>query len=323
MVQIMIKITAPSRIHLGLIDLNGTCGRIDGGVGIALNSPNIQIIAEKSDFIEVSESSLFKERILKAINTVLPENKGIKITVIQKIPDHVGLGSGTQVTLSVAYAVNILYDLKFSVKELAIKVKRGGTSGIGIAGFEIGGIIIDGGHKFNEKLSFLPSSASNANPAPIIFRHDFPDWDIILAIPKFKGAHDKKEIDIFKKECPIPLKEVQEVSHTILMQMMPAIIDNDIENFGNAINKLQAIGFKKREIFYQNKIVKDLIEYMQDNSYGAGMSSFGPLIYAITSNKNEGKILQKEVQKILDDAIGGFSLITRANNSGAIIEKIK
>jgi beta-ribofuranosylaminobenzene 5'-phosphate synthase len=49
----MLKIKTPSRIHMTLIDMNGSLGRVDGGIGITLEEPNIVITAKKSDSVEV------------------------------------------------------------------------------------------------------------------------------------------------------------------------------------------------------------------------------------------------------------------------------
>lgn len=318
----MIKIRSPSRLHLSLIDMNAEIGRVDGGVGITLDSPNITLTAEKHDGIEITGGSDLSDRAYAAVEALLPEGEGIKVHVEEDMPPHVGLGSGTQIALSAAAAVNELYGLGMSVKELAIRVGRGGTSGIGVASFENGGFLVDCGHKFSDKGSFSPSSASRADPAPIIFRHDFPDWDIILALPESKGAHDAQEVDIFKKECPIPLQEVQEVCHVVLMQMMPAVMEGDIENFGMALNHLQTVGFKKREIARQSPEVRDLIEFMQDLGVaGAGMSSFGPVVFGVVDHRCIGEQIRKEAQMFLDETVGGKVVLTRANNSGARIWK--
>ncbi|WP_135606430.1 beta-ribofuranosylaminobenzene 5'-phosphate synthase [Methanococcoides sp. NM1] len=318
----MIKIRSPSRLHLSLIDMNAEIGRVDGGVGITLDSPNITLSAEKHDGIEITGGSSLSDRVYAAVEALLPEGEGIKVHVEEDMPPHVGLGSGTQIALSAAAAVNELYGLGMSVNELAIRVGRGGTSGIGVASFEKGGFLVDCGHKFSEKGSFSPSSASRADPAPVIFRHNLPDWDIILALPDSKGAHDAQEVDIFKKECPIPLQEVQEVCHVVLMQMMPAIIEGDIENFGMALNHLQTVGFKRREVALQSPAVRDLIEFMQDlGAAGAGMSSFGPVVFGVVDHRRIGEQIKKEAQLFLDETVGGNVVLTRANNSGAKIWK--
>jgi beta-ribofuranosylaminobenzene 5'-phosphate synthase len=319
----MIRITSPSRLHLTLIDMNASWGRIDGGAGISLESPNITISAEKSDQTEVEGDSILKERIEAAAGKVLPEGEGIRILIEEDMYAHVGLGSGTQASLSAAAAVNELYDLGMGVREMAIAVGRGGTSGIGVASFESGGFIVDGGHKFSEKGSFSPSSASRADPAPVLFRHDLPDWDIVLALPDTQGAHDAKEADIFRKVCPIPLNEVQEVSHMILMKMMPAIIEDDIEAFGRAVNHIQTLGFKKREVQLQRQAVRDVITLMQESgAYGAGMSSFGPVVYGVVDSREDAAYIMEDVQDHLDRTIGGRVMITRANNTGADIRRV-
>ena len=150
----LIHITTPSRLHFSLIDLNGQLGRIDGGFGLAINEPRFEILAEPADDILV-ESINYRERatsILKNLQTTY-RFPGLKLRFDSEIPTHCGFGSGTQLSLGIASAVNVLYDLNLSVTELAIAVGRGGTSGIGIAAFERGGFIVDGGHKYPEEKS--------------------------------------------------------------------------------------------------------------------------------------------------------------------------
>ncbi|ADI75032.1 beta-ribofuranosylaminobenzene 5'-phosphate synthase family [Methanohalobium evestigatum Z-7303] len=319
----MIRITSPSRLHLSLIDLNAEIGRVDGGLGITLDYPKMELTAEKSDNITVTGNSALNERVKNAVKSVLPDGKGINLNIEDDIPPHVGLGSGTQSALSAASAVNEVYNLGLDVRELAEKVGRGGTSGIGVASFESGGFLVDAGHKFNKKEGFSPSAASKADPAPIVFRHDFPDWDIIMALPHGQGAHDAKEVDIFNKECPIPLNEVQEISHLILMQIIPAILENDIDTFGRGINHLQSTGFKKREIALQSEDIKNLIRFMNDTgAKGCGMSSFGPDVFGFSDSKLQSKKIREDVQSMLDDTVGGHAIITSANNTGANISEV-
>ncbi len=48
------RIVTPSRVHITLIDLNATIGRLDGGMGIALEKPGIVLSARKSGELKVS-----------------------------------------------------------------------------------------------------------------------------------------------------------------------------------------------------------------------------------------------------------------------------
>jgi len=316
----MIKVVSPSRLHLTLIDLNAELGRVDGGAGIALESPCLEISATEDDTIEVFGDPSLAGRMRKAAEALLPAGKGIRLHINDSLPDHVGLGSGTQAALSTAAAVNKIYGLGKGVRELAVAVGRGGTSGIGVAAFENGGFILDGGHKFKDKGAFSPSAASHVPPGPVLFRRNFPDWPIVLVIPNSKGAHDAEEVNIFKKYCPIPLAEVQEICHVILMQMLPALVEEDLESFGRAINHFQITGFKRKEVELQSRPVLDIMEYMRDNgASGAGISSFGPVVYGIVGSAGEGKKLQLEAQRMLDESLGGKVLLTKAKNRGADI----
>ena len=38
---VMWTVSAPARLHFGLIDLSGDHGRIDGGAGVAIESPRV------------------------------------------------------------------------------------------------------------------------------------------------------------------------------------------------------------------------------------------------------------------------------------------
>lgn len=311
----MLKITTPSRLHVTLIDMNASIGRVDGGIGLTLDKPVIIIKAEKSDTLEITDSSEHAERMKNSAAMLLPAGEGIHISIEKDYPSHIGLGSGTQAALAAGMAVNKIYNLGLSVYDLAIKVGRGGTSGIGVAAFERGGFILDGGHKFSEKKAFLPSAASKLPPAPVLVRKDFPEWDIVVAIPEQKGASSKKEVNIFQEKCPVPLQEVEGLSHIILMQMLPALVEEDIMTFGKSINSIQEIGFKKREVELQ-PVSLQLMQALRDGgAYGAGMSSFGPTVYAFGE---DAEALEKIAEEFLGEK--GKVFTTKARNEGARIE---
>lgn len=310
----MLRITTPSRLHITLIDMNASRGRIDGSIGLTLDKPVISIAAERSEVIEVTGDSEHIGRMRDSAMKLLPAGAGVHISIEKDYPSHIGLGSGTQAALAAGMAVNRLYGLGLSVYEIAIKVGRGGTSGIGVAAFESGGFILDGGHKFSEKKDFLPSSASRLPPAPVLLRKDFPRWDILVAIPQQRGASLTKEVNIFQKECPVPLWEVEELSHIILMQLLPALAEEDIMTFGSSINAIQGLGFKKREVALQPVSAKLMQALRDGGAYGTGMSSFGPTVYAFGEDA-------ENLKRIAGEFLGetGHVFITKARNEGARI----
>lgn len=317
----MVKILTPSRLHITLIDLNASMGRVDGGVGITLDEPSMQFSAEMADDVIVTGCDELASRIEESARAVIGEEElGIKINVDKTFPFHVGLGSGTQASIASGMAVNVLYDMGLTIREIARLVGRGGTSGIGVASFELGGFILDGGHAFSDKGAFTPSSASKVPPPPVLLRRDFPDWDIVLAIPEIKGVYDSEEVNIFKRECPIPIEEVQAVSHIILMKMLPALFEEDVVEFGRSISDIQKTGFKKRELSLQHPLIGDLMEVMrQGGAYGVGMSSFGPIVYAITDSPKQ---IRDDLERVFkESSVSGEAIIVSARNEGARIYK--
>ncbi len=308
------RVKTPSRIHMTLIDLNGSLGRIDGGVGFALDSPCVEIVVEESDDVLVKGNAFNLERFERVAKLLASKfGRGIEIEVISDYRAHVGLGSGTQISLAVAKAFNDLYDLGFSIRELARLVGRGGTSGIGVAVFEHGGFIVDGGHSMKEKTTFLPSSASKARPAPVISRLDFPDWKIVLAIPNLSGFHGGREVNLFEELCPIPLDDVRVLCHLILMKLLPAVAECDLDEFNSAVKEIQKLGFKRGEIEKYGEVIRSVLD-----EFPAGMSSTGPTVYAVTDTN--AKALARDIKSIFHEmGIECETSITGGRNVGAII----
>jgi beta-ribofuranosylaminobenzene 5'-phosphate synthase len=319
-------VQTPSRLHLTLIDMHGGSGRVDGGVGITLDEPGILLEMRQSQVLEVIGcDTMTRERVMDTARRVLNSlhaGGNVSVTVRNHYPPHIGLGSGSQMMLAIARGISEIYNRPRTVKELALLVGRGGTSGIGTAAFEFGGFIIDGGHGFGkngEKTDFRPSAASRGvRPPPIIARYDFPkDWKILLAVPNLPaGASGIKETDIFRTSCPVPVEEVRILSHEILMRMLPGLIEKDLELFGSSVNAIQSLGFKKIETGLQPKEIPELIRKMRSAGAAcAGMSSFGPAVYAI--GDSDMRAVEREARLYMNNHAGGTTLITSARNRGA------
>jgi beta-ribofuranosylaminobenzene 5'-phosphate synthase len=128
-----------------------------------------------------------------------------------------------------------------------------------------------------------------------------------------KGAYGAREEEIFRKKCPILADDVEKVSRVIVVKILPAIVEKNITEFGEGINMLQNLGFKGIEVGLQRKTIGSLLDFMQENSAGAGMSSFGPVCYGICESKTEADSLAEDIKT--DFCFNVIS--TKANNSGA------
>jgi beta-ribofuranosylaminobenzene 5'-phosphate synthase len=101
--------------------------------------------------------------------------------------------------------------------------------------------------------------------------------------------------------------------------MLPGIASRDLDLFGSSVNAVQRLGFKKIELSLQPAQVTGLLEVLREaGAAGAGLSSFGPAVYAVGDTGMTG--IEQAAQKFMKESGGGgTTLITAARNSGAVI----
>ncbi len=323
----MVVVRSVSRLHVTLIDLHGGLGRVDGSVGVTLERPWMEFEVERAEDGVVVEGegevAVKAERAARAVLEGFGLEGGVRVVVRRSYPEHVGLGSGTQATLSVAVGVLEAFGVEdYDVRGLADLLGRGGTSGIGVAAFEGGGFIVDGGHRFGPggKEGFKPSAASGeVPPAPVVARLEVPgDWRFVLAIPEVRrGAHGDEEVDIFRRYCPVPAREVERVCRLVLMVMLPAVAEGDAEAFGRAVDEVQGLGFKRVEVGLQDAVVRELMEVAREaGAYGAGLSSFGPTVYAVCDSASAGGVARELERFLRERGVGGEVIVSEPRNEG-------
>ena len=107
-----ITVTAPARLHMGFIDLSGSLGRHFGSIGVALNEINTRLSISYSDNLILS--GLPSERALACIKQLcqaLNVSDQLHLELHACIPEHVGLGSGTQMSIALGLALSAFYNL--------------------------------------------------------------------------------------------------------------------------------------------------------------------------------------------------------------------
>ncbi len=316
-----IQVNAPGRLHLGIIDLSNSLGRLYGSIGVAINQPCVEILAEESKGIEVCYGEKVErftpaegivKRFLKRYNI----NGGVKISIIKSIPSHVGLGSTTQLSLSIGLAISKLYGIQTTVLEMAKLLGRGRVSGIGVAAFERGGFIADGG------------VGRKRDIPPVIFHHNFPEsWFFVVATPSTRrGLSEKAEAEVFKKASASP-EFAKKICHLLVMKMLPSLVEEDLDGFGSALTEIQktvgaAFAPYQKGLFH-SRATEEIIEYMLRNgAKGAGQSSWGPSAYGLVKGERAALRLRNKVQSYMDRAHKGIAFYTNANNVGAVAKII-
>src|SRR5918999_3058014 len=99
-------VEAPARLHFGVLDLRGRLGRSFGGLGAAIPCPSL--LLEAAPARGVVAHGPYAERaadFARRFSEYHQLSSGARLTVHRAIPSHAGLGSGTQLGLSVARAL--------------------------------------------------------------------------------------------------------------------------------------------------------------------------------------------------------------------------
>lgn len=317
-----VYVKTPARLHLGLIDLNGDLGRMYGGLGVGIDHPNVIVEAYQSENFSVTgKETELVNALAKRFFTAYPMLPNVHLNVKQTIPAHVGLGSGTQLSLAVAVALARLFNVKSSTQELTVTMDRARRTGVGTAIFEKGGFVVDGGKAINN-----PVTA--AKFPPLIYRQSFPtEWRFIVALPNLvKGLSNSEENFAFNKLQKMSAENVGKICRLTMLKLLPAIADHDIRNFGEALTTIQEIigGYfaQVQGGRFTRADIADIIDFMKEiGSYGVGQSSWGPALYGVVKQE-EAKQALSRVKSYLNESVGGQVFVAKANNKGATIRLV-
>jgi len=316
-----VYVKTPARLHLGLIDMNRELSRVFGGLGIGINYPNVILEASQSNKIKIiGERKELSEKYVKRFLEKYEVQKKFCLEVKSVIPEHSGLGSGTQLALAIAKALAKLSNIEASIQDLSLKMGRGKRTGVGTAIFDQGGFVVDGGKTIDN------TTGKIGKLSPLIFSRSVPeDWRFVVVIPDVKkGLANIKELVAFQEVPIMHSEDVGIICRLILMKLLPSVIENNIKNFGEALTKIQiTVGKSFSSVqggIFSSTIVEEGIEYLiKLGAYGAGQSSWGPTFYGLT-NINEAPNLKNKMIEFLEKKTGGIVFIAEPNNKGAYIK---
>lgn len=308
----------PSRLHFGIVDMRGDLGNIHVSVGVAIDRPNILLRAwpARETIAKGPRAERVKQFAQKMFSD-LGMKEGAEFDLVSDIPEHAGFGSGTQLALAVGTALSKLYGLELSVEEMALMFGRSRVSGVGTQAFKHGGFIVDGGHRVD-----MPESVP-----PLVFRSHVPeDWLFVVGLPDIDlGRSGVVESEAFKRLEPPRADLVGEVSRVVLVKMIPAILNRDIESFGEAMTALDSkfgnYWFKVQGGRYSHPRIEEGVEFLiRKGVHGAGQSSWGPAFYGLVEGADEAKEVSEELDKFLNrNGKRGEAFYARPWNRGARI----
>jgi beta-ribofuranosylaminobenzene 5'-phosphate synthase len=293
----VIVVETAARLHFGVLDLRGSLGRWFGGIGAAAPGPTLRVSARPAHELRVdgedAERALeFAQRFQRHHDL----NAAVHVHVERALPRHKGLGSGTQLALAVGRAIAEVSGISATAEELATAVGRTKRSAVGTWTFAGGGLVVEGGRR-----------REGDGVSPLLARIPLPaSWQCVVAVPDtMSGMSGATEADALARLPLVDEREVERVAHLVLMGLLPAATEGDIQAFGSALSNIQTITGRWWAPIqggtFASSVSTDLVRRMIGwGAAGVGQSSWGPTVYGLV----EGESAACQLASRVKDALG-------------------
>jgi beta-ribofuranosylaminobenzene 5'-phosphate synthase len=311
-----VTVRAPARLHLGFLDLNGELGRRFGSLGLAIDAYETRLKMRRNPKLRVYGQEAERARqILLRLAAAMADNGTYELSIEDAIPAHRGLGSGTQLALAIAAALQHLNGATGDFRDYVKASERGLRSGAGIGLFSTGGFVVDGGR------------GAHTGIPPIVARAPFPEsWRILLvADTATQGVSGTDEAEAFAALPQFSRAAAGQICRHVLVQVLPALAEQDIEAFGSGIAAIQEIigdyfaPVQGGSRFRSRAVEALLNELAGAGATGIGQSSWGPSGFAFVSNAEEAGRLVAHALRV--NAENHLDIrVAKGLNRGAAIE---
>lgn len=312
------RVRASARLHMGFIDPGGTLGRRFGSLGLVLQGPSVVVTvcpADRDELMACGDDADLPRLAthLDRMRQATGRRHPLRVELLQSLPPHAGLGSGTQLALAFGRAFAEVHGLSIDTPALAGLLGRGLRSGVGIAGFDHGGFLVDAG------------ASSSGGPAPVLSRLAFPTaWPVLLVQDtRRKGLHGAEEIEALAGLSPFPRSHAAAVSHELMMRVLPAIIEHDFEPMAQGLSHIQRLigdHFAPAQggLHYTSPEVAAVMRWIESQTPAAtGQSSWGPTGFAVLPSTRVAEELVAHAHATGVVADGLVLQIVHARNQGA------
>ncbi len=323
-----VGVCAAARLHLGFLDPSGTLGRRFGSIGLVIDGFHTEVgIASAARDEWHAETPAAQAQLDRAAACVhhLRQQCGRTAPLALRLrrvpPAHAGLGSGTQLALAVGRACARWQGLDLPTPMLAAWLGRGQRSGIGIAGFDQGGLLVDGG------------PGPDATPAPLLARLDLPEaWRVVVVLDeRLQGLSGAREIKAIAALPALRVAQAAELCHQVLMRVLPGAASDVFAPFAAGVNRVQELlgaHFAPAQGggAWTSASVGRLLQWVRGHAgdqAAVGQSSWGPTGFAIVPSA-------AAAQRLLDDArragVIDPALVLRmvaARNRGATVSALR
>lgn len=240
------------------------------------------------------------------------------IRVESVAPQHVGLGSGTQLAMSVATALHCASELPLpTASELSRSVGRGHRSCIGSHGFFEGGLLFEMGRESDEAF------------AEIEARVELPeDWRVVQLRPRQQaGLSGHNEVIAFDKLPAVPAEATTALLNEIRENILPAAWGGNFSEFSESVYRY---GVLAGECFSQvqggpfaNQTLASWVQDIRGHGIaGVGQSSWGPSLFVLQESEEAAQDFVQWFHDEISPASESHSTISTISNRGVEISVV-
>lgn len=331
-----VTVRAPGRLHLGFLDPSGSLGRRFGSLGLVIDgfATELSLTAAPRDRLVAAtaagQSQL--ERAAEHLHALRVQSgcmQAMELRLVEALPPHAGLGSGTQLALAVGRAFARWHGLEVGTRELARWLGRGLRSGVGIAGFDRGGLLLDGGPGADGAVA--PLLAHLALP---------PEWAIVVVLdPRRRGLAGADERRAMATLPPLPQAQAADICHQVLMRVLPGAAEGDFAAFAAGLTQMQQVlgdhfAPAQQGGAYTSPAVGHLVQWLAEAAAGdrghrpdeacaaIGQSSWGPTGFAILPSRERALSLVAAARSAgAVDAALDVRIVGACNHGARVVER--
>jgi beta-ribofuranosylaminobenzene 5'-phosphate synthase len=302
----------PARIHLTVLDMNRFAPNRPGGggFGFALQLYSTATVECIPSGIEINYTRVpMILHLVAVLQKVTGYTGGFCITVVDHERKHVGLGSTGSVLTAVAHAMNAALGSPLTTEQLRLlvgynyveetatgEVVPGFETGVGPAAVTYGGMAVLG------------------DELTLVCRHTFAkNKNVFIIIPPVEAdAAGESEFNVLMNRARnLDYRDRELKAYMVLMDLIPALIHDDLRRAGDVIWEIEFRGSKRAEVEHNSFIIYQYMSQLREAGFEfVAMSSVGPTIAVITESS------RAEVEAVLKPLGIEIALETQVDNEG-------
>jgi beta-ribofuranosylaminobenzene 5'-phosphate synthase len=308
----VVRVSAPARIHLTVLDMNRFAPNRPGGGGIGFALKiycGAEVACTRAETtIEYSREPIIRH-FVEVFCKVTGYDGGFRIKAWDHERKHVGLGSTGTVLVAVAHAMNTAVGSPLNDEQIRMlignnyteetadgRVTLGFETGVGPAVATHGGMAVMG-----DELS-------------LVCHHPFArDKNVFIIIPPTDvSSAGEKEFDLLMNRARnLDYRDRELKAYLILMDLVPALIASDLKRMGDVIWEIEFRGSKRAEVEHHSFAIYTHMAKLREAGFEfVGMSSVGPSIAVVTDRS------ETQVASMIKPLGLEIALMTSVDNEG-------